>query len=128
MAGPAHAAPTGGVVGQGNPVSCDEAALTVALGGGPVTFNCGGPATILLTSPKLITADTTISGGDEITLTGGLTTRLFEVNSGATLTLQHIELDRGASTGSDGGAIASAGALALDSNMMACCPGCSCRW
>ena len=50
-----------------------------------------------------------------ITLTGGLSTRLFNVSSGAMLRLEHIILDRGGSTGSDGGAIASAGALDLDS-------------
>lgn len=49
---PAHA---GGVVGDGTPGSCTEAALNTALvGGGTVTFNCGGPKTILITSQKTI--------------------------------------------------------------------------
>src|SRR4051794_29880063 len=46
----AHAA---GVVGNGTSISCSEAALTSALaGGGTITFNCGGPATILVLSEK----------------------------------------------------------------------------
>ena len=46
-----------GVVGNGTPSSCTEAALNTALaGGGSVTFNCGGPKTILLLKAKTIAA------------------------------------------------------------------------
>ena len=46
-----------GVVGNGTPSSCTEAALNTALaGGGSVTFNCGGPKTILLLNVKTIAA------------------------------------------------------------------------
>src|SRR3954471_17944461 len=52
----AHAA---GVVGNGTSISCTEAALTSALaGGGTITFNCGGPTTILVLSEKVITQNT----------------------------------------------------------------------
>ena len=60
----AHAA---GVVGTGTADSCTDAALDTALsGGGLVTFNCGGPATIDIstgTGTKTIDADTAIDGG-----------------------------------------------------------------
>jgi len=112
LASPAHAA---GVVGDGTPGSCTESALTTALaGGGTVTFNCGGPKTITLTSAKTIAQDTIIMGGDVITLTGNFSTRLFSVNSGATLRLQDIVLDKAAVSGSDGGAISNHGALVLE--------------
>jgi|SRR5579859_6970162 len=112
---PLPARPAGGVVGHG-PGTCDDAALTAALaGGGTITFNCGGPATILVTSAKTISASTTLLGGGVITLTGGSATRLFNVDSDVTLDLQHIVLDHAASTGSGGGAIANSGALVLDS-------------
>ncbi len=115
LIGPVEASPAGGVVGIGTPGSCTEAALDSALaGGGTVTFNCGGPATIQLTSAKTISQDTTIWGGNMITLTGGLTTRLFAVNTGANLSLNGIVLDRAFSNGADGGAISNAGALSLD--------------
>ncbi len=66
-----------GVVGTGTPASCTQLALTSALtGGGTVTFNCGGAATILVLSRMNITADTVIEGGGAITVTGGLTTGL----------------------------------------------------
>jgi predicted outer membrane repeat protein len=112
-----QAAFAAGVVGNGAPASCTEAALTTALfGGGPVTFNCGGPATILILTQKEITQDTTIDGGGVITITGGLATRLFLVNAGATLTLRNIVLDSGFSVGGDGGAILNNGTLVLENS------------
>ena len=49
-----------GVVGDGNPTSCTETALTTALtGGGVVTFNCGNAATITLTADQPIATTTT---------------------------------------------------------------------
>ena len=62
----------GGVVGTGDPSTCTEGALDSALaGGGTVTFNCGGDATVTVTSTKTISADTTIDGGSLITISGG---------------------------------------------------------
>ncbi len=84
-----------GVVGTGTPASCTQAALTTALtGGGTVTFNCGGAATILVISQIPITQNTVIEGGGLITITGGLTTRLFDVTGLLTsLTLNDLILD-----------------------------------
>lgn len=94
-----------GVVGSGTPASCTEAALDTALsGGGSVSFNCGGSATITLTSEKTISVDTTLDGGGQITLSGGGSTRLFNLQNGAALTLQNITLQNGFSSG-NGGAI-----------------------
>jgi hypothetical protein len=91
----------GGVVGNGTPVSCTEAALNTALsGGGTVTFNCGGGAvTIPITSTKTITTTTTIDGsGQSITLDGGGTTRLFITTyqfSPFTISLRSLTLRNG---------------------------------
>ncbi|MEZ4570578.1 MAG: hypothetical protein R2849_09680 [Thermomicrobiales bacterium] len=62
-ASPAIAA---GVVGDGSPGSCDEAALDNALiGGGSITFACGpNPVTIPLTFEKELEDNTMIDGGD----------------------------------------------------------------
>ena len=67
---PARAA---GTVGSGSVATCTEAALdTVLSGGGSLTFNCGGPATITFTATKTITTATTITGnGSGVTLSGG---------------------------------------------------------
>jgi predicted outer membrane repeat protein len=75
-----------GTVGTGTPESCTESALRSAVeGGGTVTFNCGGAATITLTKQIVIKTDTTIDGGGNITISGGGTTRLFENQSNFTI-------------------------------------------
>src|SRR5262245_42977137 len=87
-----------GVVGTGTPGSCTEAALNQALVGfGTVTFNCGGgPVVIPITSSKTLTATTTIDGtGQQITLDGGSSTRLFETTyqfSSYTLTFRSLTM------------------------------------
>lgn len=103
----------GTVVGTGTPGSCTEAALDAALaGGGTITFNCGGAATITVTSTKTISKNTTIKGGGNITLSGGGTTRIFLLPALTTLVLKDITVTDGFST-SDGGAIAGSGTLKL---------------
>ncbi len=93
-----------GVVGNGTPASCTEAALGNALnGGGLVTFNCGAnPKTITLTFAKQISADTTIDGGNKITLKGSNSYH-FQVFFGRVFNLRNITLKNGAGAG--GGAI-----------------------
>jgi len=114
--GPVEATPASGVVGNGTPGSCNEANLAAALaGGGSVTFNCGGPQTILLTAVNTLSHNTTLDGGGVITLTGSLTstTHLFAVNSGLAFTLKNIVLANGYASDGDGGAIANRGTLTL---------------
>ncbi len=98
---PAFAA---GVVGSGTAASCTEAALDTALaGGGNVTFNCGpNPASITLTSPKTILADTTMDGANKITLKAPNIYH-FLVNPSYTFTLKNIQLVQGKT--SSGGSI-----------------------
>lgn len=115
QAPPAPSTPQAGVVGDGSPVSCDEAALHTALaGGGSVTFNCGGPTEIVIFNQQTISQPTTINGGGLITLTAGLGTRLFSVVVGASLQLSRITLDQGATNGQSGGAILNGGTLRLN--------------
>jgi predicted outer membrane repeat protein len=109
-----HAEPNAGVVGNGTPASCTEAALTAALaGGGNVTFNCGGPATILVLKQQTIAQPTTIDGGGVITLTGALASKLFQSMPGVRLDLRNITLDGAFSIDDDGAAIRALGPLAL---------------
>ncbi len=74
---------------------CTDAGLTTALtGGGLVTFNCGGPATITMTA-KTIANSTTIDGsnnGDPLTLTAASGVRILSINSGVTLTLNNLTI------------------------------------
>jgi len=103
----------GGVVGDGTPASCTEAALRAALsGGGRVTFNCGSqPTTITLTSELQLTYDTEIDGGGpaqggQIILDGRHQTRLLRLQN-VTLTLRNLTLARGRSD--KGGAVRAVG-------------------
>lgn len=117
---PALAGPSADeVVGTGTPASCDEAAFDTALaavqggGGGVITFDCGGPATILFTAQKSIASEVIIDGGSQITISGGNNTRLFLVGA-ATLNLKNIILSNGFSKVGDGGAIYNGGVLTLE--------------
>jgi hypothetical protein len=87
----AHTAGAAGVV-----TTCDEAHLDAALaGGGLVTFNCGGAATITVTSTKTISADTTIDGGGLITISGGHSAGVFSVNPSVNFTVQNLIIVNG---------------------------------
>ncbi len=96
------------VVGNGSSGSCTEAALVAAVAqAGTITFNCGGPTTITLTAELALstTADTILDGGGNVTLDGGGATRILYYSSAnyratkTTVTLQHLTLQNGKSTG-----------------------------
>lgn len=73
--------------------NCDEAGLDAAISkGGVITFDCGGPATITVTSAKVISKDTVIDGGGNVTISGGGTTRIFKNQGEVDLTVQNITL------------------------------------
>ena len=106
--GPVGAA---GVVGDGTPASCTEAALRAALdSGGLVTFNCGGNKTILLESQLAIRADTVMDGDGQITLSGNNTTRIFHVTGGNSLTVRDMTLTNGYAVGYGGAVYVAEGA------------------
>ena len=105
------------VVGTGMGASCVQSALNACLPGGgsfdgTVTFNCGGAATITVTSTKTISTDTTIDGGSLITISGGNSVSVFSVNTGVTFTVQNLTIANGNST-SYGGGIANNGTLTV---------------
>ncbi|MFN2135665.1 MAG: choice-of-anchor Q domain-containing protein [Candidatus Promineifilaceae bacterium] len=99
----AAAPATNAVVGTGTPASCTEAKFDAALaaigtGGGTITFNCGGAATITFSDQKIIPGNITIDGAGQITLSGGKKTRLFFVNSGLFFTLKGLVLRDGSAS------------------------------
>jgi len=76
------------IVGTGSPGSCTESALQAAVtAGGSIRFDCGGPATVSITSAILLPLDrdVTVDGEGLITLDGGADmgrqTRIFEFDS-----------------------------------------------
>ena len=82
-------------VATGVVTNCSEADLRAALvGGGMVTFACDG--TVTLTNTLVIAQNVAIdASGRQVTLSGGGAVRLFEVNSGVQLTLNHMALVNG---------------------------------
>jgi hypothetical protein len=96
------------VVGTGTAASCTEAAFASAVAaGGIITFNCGGAATIAITSEQELSTkgDTTIDGGGLITLDGGGVTRILHFNGGnyrkttTVVTVQNITFAHAKATG-----------------------------
>lgn len=90
-----HAA---GVVGDGTPASCTDAAYAAAMtGGGLVTFDCGPNAAIISVTTKVINSgnSTTVDGGGLVTLDGNGFLQLFLVINGGKLTLANITLANG---------------------------------
>jgi hypothetical protein len=106
------------VVGDGTPASCNETTLNAAIAmssnGQPITFNCGGPNTIVVTGKIVVGGQTAIDGGGQITLTGKLATRLFEVRPTAALTLTNVVLTQALHSTGDGSAIFNEGRLWID--------------
>lgn len=96
------------VVGTGTPESCTEAAFSQAItAGGIIVFDCGAaPATITLKSAQNIKSDTVVDGGGLVTLSGGKTNRIFNMDTknfeatSPTLTVQRLTLRDGHATGS----------------------------
>jgi len=95
------------VVGDGTPASCTEAALAAAIAdGGKITFACGdAPATIVLTAQLKITSDVVLDGGGKVTLSGGTTTRIINMDTGnyeatgPSLTVQRLGFIDGKASG-----------------------------
>ncbi|MEO6063108.1 MAG: choice-of-anchor Q domain-containing protein, partial [Thermoflexales bacterium] len=81
---------------------CTDAGLGTALAsGGLITFNCGGPATITVTTDaRNITSTVVISGGNQITLAGsGISTFFWVRSPNGNLTLDGIRLTGAGSGG-----------------------------
>src|SRR5438477_4418332 len=81
--------------------------------GGTITFNVAGKITLDANQGPLptITTNVTINGGATIEISGNDATRIFNVATGATLTLKSITLSHASAASGDGGAIASTGTV-----------------
>ena len=101
--------------------TCDWASFSAAVdavqasGGGTITFDCAG--TITFTGEKVITSDVTIIGNGSVIFDGNGSTRLFTVNSGASLELIGLTLQNGNSI-ADGGAIYSSGTVTITASTL----------
>jgi len=108
-----------GVVGDGSPSSCTQAALVEELAaGGAITFACGGAVVIPVTNQINVATDASLSGAGLVTLDGETNLEPFETTSmlvvaeNVTLELHELSLVNGSSAG-NGGTIYNAGTLEL---------------
>ena len=117
-----------GVVGSGTAASCTESALASQIAaGGTVTFNCGGAATIAMTTGISISSGSpalVVDGGGVITLDGATISPhqpMISVQGGSSalpsITFRGMTFSNGNATGTGlqaGGAILNGGNLTLD--------------
>ena len=94
------------MVGNGTPISCNEATLGQAVArGGTIMFDCGpNPHTISLTKQLVIEKGTTIEGRKAITLDAAGRSGIFRTSADTTLTLRQLSLVNGR-TPTHGGAV-----------------------
>jgi hypothetical protein len=76
--------------------SCDEAGVlaAIAAGGGPHTFSCGGPTTIVTTAELVISQSVELDGGGLLTLSGGGTHPVIS-SSASSATLRNLAVHDG---------------------------------
>jgi hypothetical protein len=108
------------VVGNGTIQSCTDQTLTDAVArGGVIVFRCGSqPATLSLSTEKIVARDTVIDGGGLITLSGADRTRILHLTgadppAGPRLTLQNVALERGLAPFTPGQDLLSSGGAIL---------------
>ena len=108
---------------EGLVLPCTEQGIrnAVAAGGGPYTFDCGGPATIMISAELRIENDVILDGEGNLTLDGRDDHRVIWIEEGATVALRGLTVTRGnAFDGSgptpdrSGGGIVNFGTLMLE--------------
>ena len=85
----------------GTVLPCSEQGIrnAIAAGGGPYTFDCGGPTTIITEATIEIDNDVILDGEGNATLDGNDERQLFSVVEGVTAELHAFTLIRGANNG-----------------------------
>ncbi len=90
------------VVGEGTPGSCTEQALhdaaaeiNASSGGGSLTFDCGGEHTITLTQSLFFSTTAILDGQGLITLSGGDSVRVIELDHHVDFVIQRITIRDG---------------------------------
>ena len=86
---------TGGGAGQVFP--CTEQGIrdAIAEGGGPHTFDCNGPTTVVTQAPIEIDNDVILNGAGEVAVDGNGDHRVFSVDEGVTAELQGFTVTNG---------------------------------
>ncbi|MFZ1863404.1 MAG: choice-of-anchor Q domain-containing protein [Polyangiales bacterium] len=122
MAGSGGFAGTGGMAGSGGTggttgdvFPCSEQGIrdAIAQGGGPHTFDCVGPHTIVTQDQIIIDNDVVLDGGNNLIVDGNQHHRVFWITDGVTAELRRLAITRG-SAPSGGGIFNQGGTLKVD--------------
>ena len=81
-----------GVPARAGVFTCDEAGIlaAIAAGGGPHTFACAGPTTVISSAEIVIDNDVILDGERNLTVDGGDAHRVFSVSSGIIAVLERL--------------------------------------
>jgi len=95
-------------------VACDEQGIldAIAAGGGPYTFDCGSPMTVMTDAEIVIGNDVILNGEGNLTVDGGGSHGVFSVGRGVTAELHSLTVS-GGTTASYGDGISNNGTLTL---------------
>lgn len=108
-------ADAGDTIGQVFPCTEQGIRNAIAEGGGPHTFDCAGPTTVMTESEIVIGKSVTIDGEALLTVDGtGGASRVFSVEAGTRARLLRLTITGGGGGGVDGGGIKNEGTLAVE--------------
>ena len=94
--------------------SCDDPGIqtAAATGGGPHTFSCAGPTTVIVSGTLAIFASVILDGGGNLSVSGGNAAQVFSVGAGS-VELRDLGVTAGSSLGGPGGCIVVASGASL---------------
>jgi hypothetical protein len=110
-----------GICQQGScQVACTEQGIrdAIAAGGGPYTFDCGGPTTVATATEIVIDTDVILDGEGNLTVDANQAHRVFSIPEGVTAELIGFTVTGGVATAGDGGGILNAGTFVLTSSIV----------
>ena len=92
---------------------CTEQGIldAIALGGGPHTFDCAGPTTVITSAEIVIDGDVILDGEGRLTVDGNDAHRVFLLNTSVSAELQNLQVTNGSAA--PGGGIRNRGQLVL---------------
>jgi hypothetical protein len=108
-----------GVACEGNVCACTEAGIRAAIaeGGGPFTFDCEGPTTVVTEAEIVIDNDVILDGEENLTVDGDENHRVFSVPEGVAAELRGFGVTNGRGE-ADGGGIYNSGTLTLTNSTL----------
>ncbi len=109
-----------GVTCQGTVCPCTELGVrdAVAVGGGPYTFDCGGPQTVVTDAEIVISKDVILDGGGELVLDGNFGHRVLFVEESANAELRALQVIQGNDSTNRAGGILNDGILTLADSLV----------